>query len=336
MTSLSEKLQHKIDLKTKPLGALGQLERLALQIGKVQNTLTPQLTNPHLVVFAGDHGIATEGVSAYPAEVTPQMVMNFLNEGAAINVFCRQNKIALRIVDAGVNADFPEHSAIINHKIAKGTQSFLTHKAMTAEQLERCFEKSNCLIDQIASTGCNIIGFGEMGIANTSSAAMLVNSLTPISVEDSVGRGTGLDDKGLDKKITILKQAKAHHGQLTDPKEILQTYGGFEVAQMTGAMLAAYKHRMLIMIDGYIATAAYLVASQLEPQLKDVAIFCHQSDEAGHRLVLEQLNASALLQLNLRVGEGTGCALAYPIIQAAVNFLNEMASFESAGVSNTN
>lgn len=334
MGSLATALQEKIDLKTKPLGALGQLETLALQIGKAQNNLSPELTKPHLVVFAGDHGITAEGVSAYPAEVTPQMVMNFLNEGAAINVFCNQNNIAIKIVDAGVNYDFPEDSAVINQKIAKGTQSFLTQKAMTAQQLETCFSKAESLVSQIADSDCNIIGFGEMGIGNTSSAAMIISALTPISVEDSVGRGTGLDDSGLQRKIDILKQAKAFHGKLTDPKEVLQTYGGFEVAQMTGAFLAAYRQKMLVMIDGYIATAAYLVAVSLEPQLKDYAIFCHQSDEAGHRLILEHLNAQPLLKLNLRVGEGTGCALAYPLIQAAVNFLNQMASFESAGVSN--
>lgn len=331
---MKEQLQHKIDFKTKPLGALGQLEALALKIGLAQNTLTPELKNPHLIVFAGDHGIAKEGVSAYPAEVTFQMVLNFLNNGAAINVFCKQNEIDLSIVDAGVNGDFDNNIPLIHHKIAKGTKSFLTEKAMTKEELKQCFDSSKKLVESISDKGTNIIGFGEMGIGNTSSASMIVHYLTQISLENCIGRGTGLNDDGLKKKTEILQKSKNFHGEITDPMEVLQTYGGFEVAQMVGAMLAAFDKNMLLMIDGYIAGAALLVASKIKPEILKNVIFCHQSDEAGHRLLLEYFNEKPLLNLNLRVGEGTGCALAYPLIKSAVNFLNEMASFETAGVSN--
>ncbi len=329
-----EEIQQIIDLKTKPLGALGLLEKIALKVGLVQQNFHLELRNPHLIVFAGDHGIAQSGVSAYPAEVTPQMVFNFLQNGAAINVFCNQNEIELTIVDAGVNYDFEDYSVLKNCKVAKSTKNFLYEPAMRLEELEKCFDYSKTIVNEIAQNGTNIIGFGEMGIANTSSASMLVHYLTDLSLEQCVGRGTGLNDEQLQNKINILNQAKNTHGTISDPKQILATFGGFEVAQMTGAMLAAYEHNMLLMIDGYIASAAILVASKLNPEILNNAIFCHQSDESGHQYLLNYFEEEPILKINLRVGEGTGCALAYPIIKSAVNFYNDMASFESAGVSN--
>lgn len=331
---LKEEIQHLIDLKTKPLGALGLLEKIALRIGLVQQKNHLELVNPHLIVFASDHGIAQSGVSAYPAEVTPQMVINFLNNGAAINVFCNQNEIDLTIVDAGVNYNFEDYSVLKNCKIAKSTKNFLYEPAMNAEELQQCFDYSKKIVDEIAQNGTNIIGFGEMGIGNTSSASMIIHYLTQLPLEQCVGRGTGLNDEQLQNKINILTQAKENQGEINDPKQILATFGGFEVAQMTGAMLAAYEHNMLLMIDGYIASAAILVASKLKPEILKNAIFCHQSDEIGHRYLLNYFNEEPILKINLRVGEGTGCALAYPIIKSAVNFFNDMASFESAGVSN--
>lgn len=331
---LKEEIQHLIDLKTKPLGALGLLEKIALKIGLVQQKNHLELVNPHLIVFASDHGIAQSGVSAYPAEVTPQMVINFLNNGAAINVFCNQNEIDLTIVDAGVNYNFEDYSVLKNCKIAKSTKNFLYEPAMNAEELQQCFDHSKKIVDEIAQNGTNIIGFGEMGIGNTSSASMIIHYLTQLPLEQCVGRGTGLNDEQLQNKINILTQAKENQGEINDPKQILATFGGFEVAQMTGAMLAAYEHNMLLMIDGYIASAAILVASKLKPEILKNAIFCHQSDEIGHRHLLNYFNEEPILKINLRVGEGTGCALAYPIIKSAVNFFNDMASFESAGVSN--
>lgn len=327
-------LQHKIDHKTKPLGALGTLEKLALQIGQIQQTLSPSLQHPTMVVFAGDHGIANEGVSAYPQAVTHQMVLNFLNEGAAINVFCQQHQLHLKVVDAGVNFDFSAHPALINAKIGYGTRSFLQEKAMTEQELEDCFKTGKKIVKDLALEGCNTIGFGEMGIGNTSASALIMSSICQLPLEQCVGRGTGVNDEQLQQKIAILQQAKDKHGLLLSPKEILQTFGGFEIAQMCGAMLAAYQQNMLLLVDGFIASNAFLVAKALEPNIQDNAIFCHLSDEQGHLNLLNHLKATPLLRLGLRLGEGTGCALAYPLIESALAFLNNMASFESAGVSN--
>lgn len=332
--TLKQELQHKIDFKTKPLGALGTLEKLAIQIGTIQNTVSPTLNKPTIVVFAGDHGIAKEGVSAYPQEVTFQMVMNFLQGGAAINVFAKQNNIHLKVVDAGVNFDFEPNQKLINAKIAKGTQNFLREKAMTEAQMQNCFEQGSDIVNKIFKSQCNVIGFGEMGIGNTSSATLLMCYLCALPIEKCVGRGTGLNDIQLANKIAILKQAQAFHGEMKDPKAVLQTFGGFEIAQICGAMLAAYDKKMLILVDGFIATSAFLVAYKINPNILENALFCHLSDENGHKNLLEYLHVEPLLKLNMRLGEGTGCAVAYPIVQSAVAFLNEMASFESAGVTN--
>jgi nicotinate-nucleotide--dimethylbenzimidazole phosphoribosyltransferase len=334
MTSITEKLQHKIDFKTKPLGALGVLEKIAFQIGEIQNTLSPVLQNPTIVVFAGDHGVANDGLSAYPQEVTYQMVLNFLGGGAAINVFASQHKINLKIVDAGVNHDFEPNSSLIDAKIAKGTKSFLREKALTTTQLQNCLQKGKEIVDAIAHSGSNVIGFGEMGIANTSAAAMLMSYCCTIPIENCVGRGTGINDIQFENKIKLLRQAADFHGLISNPMEILQTFGGFEIAQMVGAMLTAFEKNMLLLVDGFIASSAFLVAYTLKNEIVKNAVFCHQSEEQGHKKMLEFIKAEPILQLNMRLGEGTGCAVAYPIIQSAVNFLNQMASFESAGVSN--
>ena len=330
---MNDKIQNKIDGKTKPLGSLGALEKIAYRVAKVQQTLSPELIKPTIVVFAGDHGIAREGVSAYPAEVTPQMVQNFLAGGAAINVFCRRNNIDLKIVDSGVNFDFPPESNLIDARIAHGTKSFLAADAMTAEQLDRCRVRASEIVDEIARGGTNIIGFGEMGIGNTSSASMLMHYICDIPLDRCVGRGTGADDVRLQHKLQILRQARKFHGDVTDASILLQKFGGFEVAQMTYAMLAAYRNNMLIMVDGFIATASFLVACKLDPRVLDNALFCHQGDESGHKLMLDFLHVKAILQLGLRLGEGTGCALAYPVIQNAVDFMNSMSSFSEAKVS---
>ena len=332
---ISEKLVNKINLKTKPLGALGRLEKLAQQIGTIQNTLSPELKKPTILTFAGDHGIAKEGVSAYPQEVTYQMVINFLQGGAAINVFCRQNNIDLKVIDSGVNADFAKDPILINAKIAKGTKNFLTDSAMTKSQLDDCFNKATMIINQIHQNGCNIIGFGEMGIGNTSSATMLMSTLCNLPVQKCTGRGTGLNDKQYQNKIQVLEKAKEfHRNDANTPQKALQTYGGFEIAQICAGMLAAYKNNMIIMVDGFITSCAFLVACKMNPKILDNAIFCHLSKEQGHKLLIECLNVDPLLKLDMRLGEGTGCAVVYPIIQSAVTFLNDMASFQSAGVTN--
>lgn len=331
---LTTELQHTIDFKTKPLGALGHLEHLAHKIGMVQNTVSPQLLKPHMIVFAADHGIATAGVSAYPQEVTYQMVMNFLGGGAAINVFCRQHGIEIKIVDAGVNFDFPESLNLIDKKIRKSSRNILHEPAMATQEYQQALENGKSVVAEIAETGCNIIGFGEMGIGNTSASSLMMSQLFDIPVVNCIGRGTGLNDDQLQNKINILSSAIQKYPDLNTPDEVAQTFGGLEIAQMIGAMEEAFHQNMLIMIDGFIATVAMATAWKKNPDIVKNCIFCHVSDESAHLQLLELLGQKALLNLNLRLGEGTGCALAYPLIQSAVNFLNEMSSFEAAHVSN--
>ncbi len=331
--SFEEQIQYKIDHKTKPLGALGQLENLALRIARIQQTESPELKSPAMVVFAADHGIAREGVSAYPAEVTYQMVLNFLSGGAAINVFCRQNELDLYVVDAGVNADFSGESGLIHAKAGYGTDSYLTGPAMSSEQLRFCLEKGGMIVDQLQKKGCNVIGFGEMGIGNTSSSSVLMSLATGLAIESCVGKGTGVNDEQFQRKTAILKQAIQKNGTPTDPYEMLQIYGGFEIAQMVGAIRAARSLGMIVLIDGFISTVALLIASRMQPNVLDNAVYCHQSAEQGHGLLLDFLGAEPLLRMNLRLGEGTGCALAYPLLKSAVAFLNQMSTFNEAGIS---
>ena len=326
-------LQHKIDTKTKPHGSLGKLEALALQLGRIQNTLTPRLSKPSILVFAGDHGITEEGVSPYPQEVTEQMVLNFLHGGAAINVFCRQHSISLHVVDAGVKCDLPEHPDLIAAKIGRGTKNFLQQSAMSKTECEQAMRKGAELSRTIPHQDCNVIGFGEMGIGNTSSAAALMQRYTGVPLEECVGKGTGLDDAGLARKRVILQEALDMHVEIDEPQEVLATFGGFEIAMMVGAMLESAVLERILLIDGFIATSAFLAASRIVPEIIEYAVFTHQSDELGHSEMLKILQAKPLLSLGMRLGEGTGAAVAYPLLQSAVAFLNEMASFESAGVS---
>ncbi|MEF8728207.1 MAG: nicotinate-nucleotide--dimethylbenzimidazole phosphoribosyltransferase [Accumulibacter sp.] len=328
-------LQARIDGKTKPPGSLGELERLALQIGMIQQSLTPSLGQPHLLVFAGDHGAAPAGISAYPQEVTWQMVENFLAGGAAISVFARHNGLRLQVVDAGVAHDFGPRSGLIDAKVASGTRNYLVQAAMSPAQRDRALAHGAAIVDGLACQGCRVIGFGEMGIGNTASASLLTHQLTGTPLTDCVGRGTGLDDAGLARKQALLAQAakRANLPPDADALDVLAEFGGFEIAMMSGAMLAAAAHRMLLLIDGFIVTAALLVAARHVPAVRDYCVFCHRSAEAGHQAQLRSLAAEPLLDLGLRLGEGTGAALAWPLVRAAAAFVNEMASFASAGVS---
>ena len=326
-------LKKKIDGKTKPPGSLGRLETLALQCGKIQNSLNPELVNPTILVFAGDHGITEEGVSPYPQEVTAQMVLNFLNGGAAINVFCRQNNISLHVVDAGVKTDLPGHAELIKAKIGRGTKNFCKEPAMSLEECERAIDKGAELSRTVPVSTCNVIGFGEMGIGNTSSAAALTQRFTGLPVEDCVGKGTGLDDSGLEQKQNTIRQALEKHAEIKEPQALLATFGGFEIAMMVGAMLESAVLKRIILIDGFIAAAAFLAASRIVPEIQQYAVFTHQSDEQGHAEILKYLQVEPLISLGMRLGEGTGAAVAFPILKSAVSFLNQMASFESAGVS---
>ncbi|WP_406844372.1 nicotinate-nucleotide--dimethylbenzimidazole phosphoribosyltransferase [Flavobacterium soyae] len=332
-TNFSQLLQEKIDSKTKPVGSLGTLETLAFQMAAVFKTLNPKIIKPNIVVFAADHGIANHGVSDYPQDVTRQMVNNFLEGGAAINAFCKQNNIQLSIVDSGVNYDFPTNAKLIDAKIAKGTQSFLHVSAMSETELQLCFEKGKAIVDDIAKTGSNCIGFGEMGIGNTSTASVLMSLLTGFSIEECVGKGTGINDQKLLNKQNILKKALENYSGQAELKQLIAHFGGFEIIQMAGGMLTAFENKMLILVDGFICSAAYLIAFKINPDIKKNAIFCHCSAEKAHQKLLNYLGAKPILNLDLRLGEGTGCAVAFPILKSAEAFLNEMASFESAGVS---
>ena len=338
--SLRQRLQQQIDNKTKPLGALGRLEEIALQAGLIQDTLTPQLKRPHIVVFAGDHGIAATGlVNPYPQAVTAQMVLNFIAGGAAINVFCRQHQLSLSVVDAGVNFDFDTRSyeKLISYKIGYGTRNYLEGPAMTTEELGQAMEAGKAIVRKLVAEGCNCVGFGEMGIGNTSSASLIMSYVTGIPVEECAGRGTGLSDEQLEKKKAVLREAFRLHlpaiaakpGALT----ILEHVGGFEIAMITGAFLQAAESRMLILVDGFIVTSALLLAKLIREDMQDYCFFSHTSGESGHARMLEYLDAEPLLNLGMRLGEGTGAAMAYPLLQSSIQFLREMASFETAGVS---
>lgn len=332
---LKKALQETIDFKTKPIGALGVLEKIALQIGLIQNTLTPVLSKPTIMVFAGDHGIAkTNKVSPYPQEVTQQMVLNFLNGGAAINVFCKQNDINLKIIDAGVNAEFDSSNTLINAKIAKGTNDYSLGKAMTEKQCLAALQKGKELIRKLYSEGSNIVGFGEMGIGNTSAAALLMSYFTNTPISECVGRGTGLNDNGLITKVETLQEVyNLHITNIKTPLDALTAFGGFEIVMLCGAILEAATLKMTLLIDGFIVTAALLAAHAFAPDTLEYCIFSHTSGEQGHKKMLSFLNREPLLNLGLRLGEGTGCAVAYPIVEASVNFLNNMATFKSANVS---
>jgi nicotinate-nucleotide--dimethylbenzimidazole phosphoribosyltransferase len=332
--ALKSALVDKINNKTKPLGALGMLEAVALQIGLIQQTLTPRLTQPSMLVFAGDHGIADAGVSPYPQAVTAQMVLNFLQGGAAINIFTAQNNMHLCVVDSGVNYEFAPSLDLIHAKVAMGTRSFLSEPAMTLAQCKQALTRAAAIVDSKVAEGCNVFGFGEMGIGNTSSASCLMSVLCGLPIEQCVGRGTGLDDAGLAHKKNILSQAVAHHSlNSNDAMQVLATFGGFEIAMLVGAMLQAASKQCTLLIDGFITSAALLVAAKLQPDILHYCVFTHCSDELGHKKMLDFLHVKPLLNIDLRLGEGTGAALAYPLVEASVNFLNQMASFESASVS---
>lgn len=340
--TLSGALQHKIDQKTKPQGALGRLETLALQIGLIQQSLAPRLVNPYVLVCAGDHGAAKAGVSAFPQEVTWQMVENFLAGGAAINVLARQAGMTLVVADAGVAHDFGPRDGLVDAKVgAGGTANYLDGAAMSETECATAMHQGARLAREFAAAGCNVLGFGEMGIGNTAAASLLTHCITGLPLADCVGRGTGLDDAGLERKRALLAQAlsiwpeRPAAGKVSadDALRVLARFGGFEIAMLAGAMLAAAEARMTLLIDGFIVTSALLVAARVSPAILDYCVFAHCSNEAGHRLQLGWLKGQPLLDLGLRLGEGTGAALALPLLNAACAFMNEMASFESAGVS---
>ena len=342
--TLMEALQRKLDAKTKPLGALGRIEALALQIGLILGSEAPELKQPQLVVFAADHGLAARGVSAYPSDVTWQMVENFLAGGAAVSVLARQHGLALTVVDCGVSHAFAPRAAgagaasptLLVRKIAPGTADSSTGPAMTAAQCERALANGRELVDGLPG---NALLLGEMGIGNTSAASLLLARLGGHDIADCVGAGTGLDGPGVERKCGILRGVLRLHAQAREPLQALAAFGGFEIATMVGAVLRAAEQRRVIVVDGFIATAAVLVARALAPDTTQRCIFSHRSGETGHSLMLGHLGpapgtpARPLLDLGLRLGEGSGAALAWPLLVSACALLREMASFESAAVS---
>jgi nicotinate-nucleotide--dimethylbenzimidazole phosphoribosyltransferase len=340
--TLRAAVQAKWDNKTKPPGSLGRLESLAMQIALLQGTTTPVLRQPTVLVFAGDHGMARAGVSAFPQEVTVQMVANFLAGGAAISVLARQNGLALKVVNAGVAALLQPHAGLIDVPIAKGTANAIDQPAMTVYQAERAVQAGRLVVMDLVSQGCNCLLLGEMGIGNSASAALLMHAITGEALEQCVGRGTGLDDAGLARKQALLAQAagraRAALGArgLGEPMEALVQFGGFEIAMLAGAILEAAQRQAVVVIDGFITTAALLVAHAMEPAVLASCVFSHSSEEQGHATMLRFLQAEPLLHLGMRLGEASGAALAYPLLDCAVALLNGMASFESAGVSTKN
>ena len=336
---LTQALQHKLDHKTKPLGSLGRLEQLALRLGQIQGTASPDLQQPQMVVFAGDHGLAARGVSAFPSDVTWQMVENFLAGGAAVSVLARQHGLALTVVDCGVARDIAPRAAVpgqpqlLVRKVAAGTQDAFIGPAMTPAQ---CAQALHNGMDVVRGLPGNALLLGEMGIGNTSVASLLLARLCGVSLEDCTGAGTGLDAGGVARKRAVLAQALAVNEGAVNPLDALAALGGFEVATLVGAVLQASSERRVIVVDGFITSAAVLVAARLQPHVLQRCVFAHGSAEPGHAHMLAHLlpgqQPQPLLDLGLRLGEGSGAALAWPLLQSACAVLREMASFEAAGV----
>ncbi len=325
-------LQNKIDNLTKPKGSLGLLEEFALKVGLIQNSLSPQLRKPHNILFAADHGIIEEGVSVSPKEVTWQQLGHFSKGGAGINFLCRQHGFELVLVDAGVDYDIPAGHGIIDKKIRKSTSNFLYGPAMTVEEFNLCLERGADVVSEVALKGCNVISFGEMGSGNTSAASIWMHLLTGVPLPRCIGAGAGLDTPGIRHKLNVLSKALANYDGSGALEEKLAWFGGFELAMAVGAMLKAAELGMVIIVDGFLMTACMLAASVLYPEVGQYAVYGHQGDESGHKLMLEYLKAKPLLRLGLRLGEGSGAVCAYPILESAVRMINEMDSFEAVKV----
>ena len=328
--ALRARLQQLLDHKTKPQGALGELERLALRIGLILRSETPRLEQPQMVVFAADHGLAAHGVSAFPSDVTWQMIENFLAGGAAVSVLARQHGLTLTVVDAGVARDIAPRPGLQIRKIAYGTTDCTQAPAMTPAQCEAALHAGAEVVRGLPG---NALLIGEMGIGNTSSAALLMARLTGVPLAQCVGRGTGLDEAGVARKLAVLESALQRHADVKEPMAVLAAVGGLEIAMMCGAVLEAAAQNRVIVVDGFIASSAVLVAQALQPRVLQRCVFAHESDESGHARMLAHMGVRGLLQLGLRLGEGSGAALAWPLLESACRILGEMASFADAGVS---
>ena len=322
----------KIDNLTKPKGSLGTLEDIALQVALIQQTLEPELRNPQNILFAADHGILEEGVSPTPREVTWQQVLHYTRGGAGVNVFCEQHGFGLKVVDAGVDYDFQGHPGVIDMKVRRGTRNFLHESAMTMDELELCIERGAQLVRQCIAEGSNVLSFGEMGAGNTSAASIWMHLFTGIPLEKCVGAGSGLNQAGVQHKLEVLQQALNNYKGNGSALEIMAYFGGYELVMAIGAMLQAAESRVLILVDGFLMTACMLAAAQLYPEVTRYAIYGHCGDESGHRLLLDALHAKPLLSLGMRLGEGTGAIVSYPIVESALCLLNGMESFKKTAV----
>lgn len=333
--SLRDAIKDKIDNLNKPKGSLGLLETLAEQICLIQQTLTPTLQHPCHLLFGGDHGIEREGVSVSPRDVTWQQMINFTRGGGGVNMFCRQHGFTLYIIDMGVDYDLTAYTDILNRKIAHGTKNFLYEPAMTEAQFNQAIETGCELVDRCHQDGCNIICMGEMGIANTSPSSIWMHLFGNIPLDECIGAGAGLNNPGLQHKREVLHEAVAHyiaHSDKENKLEPLLYFAGFEMAGAIGAMLRAAELKMTVMVDGFIMSACMLAASQLYPEVLRYAVFGHCGDESGHKRMLGLMHATPLLQLGMRLGEGTGALCAYPIIESAVRMVNEMNNFKNAHI----
>lgn len=322
------------DMLTKPLGSLGCLESLSIQIAGITRQSQPQLRQKVVVVMAGDHGVVREGVSAYPQEVTPQMVLNFLSGGAAINVLSRHVGARVVIVDMGVACDIPAHPDLLVKKVAYGTQNITSGPAMSRQQAEQAILTGAAVVESEIAHGLDILATGDMGIGNTTPSAAIAAAVTGKPASEIVGRGTGVDDDGLRRKIFAVERAlQRNQPDPQDGLDLLAKVGGFEIGGLTGAILSAAANHRPVVIDGFISTAAAIIAATLAPRVKDYLVAAHTSQELGHRRMMVWLGLTPLLDLQMRLGEGTGAVLAMSLVEAACKILNEMATFGEAGVS---
>lgn len=333
---LREALQNKIDNLNKPKGSMGRLEELALQIGLLQQTLSPTLQHPCHLLLGADHGIEREGVSVSPRCITWQQMINFTRGGGGVNLFCRQHHFDLSIIDVGVDYDLSPYPGIECCKVMPhGTENFLHQKAMSQQQMQECLNLGAQLVDRCASVGCNVLSLGEMGIGNTSPSSLWMHFLLDIPLPQCVGAGAGLDGQGIQHKLDVLERASRRPAlppEGVTPEWLMTEFGGLEMNVAVGAMLRAQERHILVLVDGFIMTACALMAWRMRPEFLQAAIFCHQGDEAGHRAMLQGMGVQGLLHLGLRLGEGTGSLCAYPIVESAVRMLNEMNNFRDAEI----
>lgn len=334
--ALLDAIRHKIDNLNKPKGSLGRLEDLAMQICLIQQTLTPKLNNPCHLLFGGDHGIEREKVSISPREITWQQMLNFAKGGGGVNMFCRQHGFKLYLVDVGVDYDLSNCHEIYNRKIAPGTANFIDGPAMSEEQYRQALDVGAEFVDKCHADGCNVVCVGEMGIANTSPSSVWMSLLGDIPLDECIGAGAGLDNAGIKHKSDVLNRAVDRFiyttGGKADTDTLIRYVGGFEMVSAVGAMLRAAELGLIVLVDGFIMTACALAAVRLYPEAKEYMIFGHVGDENGHRRLLDLLGAQPLLNLGLRLGEGTGALCAYPIVESAVRMINEMNNFDNAHI----